>query len=231
LGQQGLVGVTALKEKLLLSFGIVCILFGAVGVCAVGVAYYYTERALNGLPSDIEWLFLVSNQTTSDATTAVANAAASIMTAANQIDVNILGVRPFGDTANSLRQTASSVMIVAGDVNDVSGYLEELKNILLDEISSIRLTIQITFSYIGVLQALFIMIGVSILQIRKSLQSVISRASEEDTSLKTNRLRALPPSPQPPRSPSITKRYCTKCGTELPVNAGYCSSCGQKREA
>ncbi len=172
-----------MKETLLLSFGIVCILFGAVGVCAVGVAYYYTERALNELPLDIEWLFLVTNETTTDATAAVYNASVTIMTAANDLnDINILGYRPFGDTANSLRETARSVMKVGDDVSDVSGYLEDLKDILLDEISSIRLTIQITFGYIGVLHALFIMIGVgflwirvSFLRLRKSLQSVIDR--------------------------------------------------------
>ena len=164
-----------MKETLLLSFGIVCILFGAIGVCAVGVAYYYTERALNELPLDIEWLYLVTNQTTTDAAAAVYNASVSIMTAANEIDISILGLRPLSHTAASLRETAKSVMLVGDDVSMVSGYLEELKNILLDEISSVRLTIQITFGYIGVLHALFIMIGVSILLIRKSLLSVINR--------------------------------------------------------
>jgi len=170
------------KETLLLSIGIVCILFGAIGVCAVGVAYYYTERALSELPLDIEWLYLVTNQTTNDASAAVYNASVAVMTAANEIDVSILGLRPFGDTAASLRETARAVMKVGDDVSDVSGYLEELKNILLDEISSIRLTIQITFGYIGILHALFIMIGVSflwirvsLLRIRKSLQSIIDK--------------------------------------------------------
>jgi len=165
-----------MKEKLLLSFGVVCILFGVIGVCVVGFAYYYTERALNGLPSDIEWLYAVTNYTTNDAAAAVYNASVTIMTAANDLDnINILGYRPFGDTANSLRDTARSVMKVGDDVSMVSGYLEDLKNIMIDEISSIRLTIQITFGYIGVLHAFFIMIGVSILLIRKSLLSVINR--------------------------------------------------------
>lgn len=171
-----------MKEKLLVSFGVVFILFGVVGVCAVGVAYYYTERALNGLPSDIEWLYAVTNLTANDAAAAVYNASYTIMEAANKIDISILGLRPLSSTANDLRDTARSVMKVGDDVSMVSGYLEDLKNIMIDEISSIRLIIQITFGYIGVLHALFIMMGVSFLwirvsflQIRKSLQSVIDR--------------------------------------------------------
>ncbi len=172
-----------MKEKLLLSFGIVCIVLGAIGVCAVGVAYYYTERALNELPSNIEQLYAITNQTTTDAAAVLYSASDEIDIVADYIGISILGlVRPFGRAADQLREVAVSVDEVAGDVSDVRGYLEDLRNILLDEISSIRLTIQVTFGYIGILHALFIVIGVSfiqirvsILRIRKSLQSVIDR--------------------------------------------------------
>ena len=178
MGQKGLAGVTALKEKLLLSFGIVCILVGAMGLSAVGVAYYYTDRALNELPSDIEQLYAVTNQTTTDAATAVYTVGAYTSVAAYSLNipdsVPYVGGQ-FGDTAASLNVTATSIMQVGDDVSMVNGYLEDLKNILLDEISSIRPAIEITLSSIGVLHALFIIIGVSLLHIRKSLQSVIDR--------------------------------------------------------
>jgi len=37
--------------------------------------------------------------------------------------------------------------------------------------------------------------------------------------------------PQPPVPSSVTKRFCTNCGTELAANTKYCPSCGQKTEA
>jgi len=42
------------------------------------------------------------------------------------------------------------------------------------------------------------------------------------------KIEALPKLPQPVAPPSVPKRFCMNCGTELSPSAKYCPSCGQK---
>jgi len=165
-----------MKEKFLLSVGVVFVLFGVIGVCAVGFAYYYTRPYLDELPLDIEAIFAVANYATNDVSAAIYSATIAIQQLALDLeDISILGYKPLGSAAARVRELAPLVQKVGGDVEKTGRSIQTWKYDILPQISLIRFTIEMSFGWIGVLHALFIMMGASTLWIRKRLQSVINR--------------------------------------------------------
>lgn len=160
-----------LEEKILLSVGIIIILFGAIGVVGTGFIYYNTKPYIDKLPTDIQQIFSIANHTTYDTLIAINNAAGSLRTAADNIDVSILGWKPFVATADSLRATASSIEEVGGDIEVFTRQIESIKNSILSQISLLKLIIDASFGWIGVLHTIFILIGISFLCIRKRLST------------------------------------------------------------
>ena len=102
-------------------------MFSAIGTAATGFAYYITKPKLDRLPTDLQQIFSITNQTTYDTSMAIDNAAGSLRTAADNIDVTILDWRPFKATADSLRTTASSIEEAGGDIDVFTGQIEPIK--------------------------------------------------------------------------------------------------------
>jgi len=51
-----------------------------------------------------------------------------------------------------------------------------------------------------------------------------ARAQEEQ------KIEAIPKTPSPIPTPSVQKRFCANCGTELSAGVKYCPNCGQKSQ-
>ncbi|MGQ9469799.1 MAG: hypothetical protein ACUVTD_08300 [Nitrososphaerales archaeon] len=158
-----------MKEIFLLSVGIFLLLFGMTGTLGVVGIYVYIKPQFDNAQVEVMSLFSYATQAIDDASISVQNAANSLYTAADQIDISILGWRPFGATADSLRKTGYSSYSLRNDLIDIKQQIDEISSSIPSQMNTLWLGFTILLVWVATLHILLAFAGVSILKIRKRL--------------------------------------------------------------
>ena len=157
------------KEKFLVFVGLLLLLFGIIGVTVVVGVYMYTKPQFDKAEAEVTSLFLYANQAVDDTSISADNAAKSLYTAANQIDIDILGWRPFGPTADSLRDTGHSLHSLRTDLIDIKQQLDGISSSIPSQMNTLWLEFTMLLAWGAALHILLVFMGVGMLKIRRKI--------------------------------------------------------------
>ncbi|MEM1990949.1 MAG: hypothetical protein QW782_10015 [Candidatus Bathyarchaeia archaeon] len=158
-----------MREKFLFFTGVALLLFGMIGAIGIVGVYVYVKPYFDNAQAQIIRVTSYVNQALNNASNSIHNAATSLYTAADQIDILILGWRPFGPTAESLRKTGDSLLNLEANIANIRGWISERLRSIPSQIDTLRLGFTILVAWIATLHILLALTGSAIIKIGRRL--------------------------------------------------------------
>ena len=204
---------------IILTFAVIQIIFGLIGILGTYYASTQVNSALQTLDRTISQINNIKNDITG-----IQNYTSSMSTKMHDIgsgiDINILGWRPFSGIAQYFYDTSTALDQATKTTQDVGQTLQETSATLTQFKTTITSYMPYMFLYLYLLHGMFLLNGVMwILFVQ-----VISSAWHAPT-----QKVAVEQKYKSPREPLTNKVFCRWCGTQIPIDSDYCPKCGRSQ--
>jgi hypothetical protein len=154
-----------MRESALLILGFTLMLIGSVGVVTVASSYYSAKLYLNQVYVKMEDTLSTAKQTVDDTGVAVTEMATYFKVMAEFMEL----VPQLGNTSASILPLISSMENLHGDIHLSSERIDSMNALAQDIFQKAMRIFDISFGVLAFLLALFVVMGVSILLIRRGM--------------------------------------------------------------